>query len=143
MKLRTEPRLQTELAPRHKSGLHLRNPVIIASGPFGYDMEKVAEVDHLGAVVCKGTRLEPRGGNAHPRLMKTASGMLNAIGLENPGIQRVINDYAPIWATWETPVIVNIAGETIDEFVTVAEVMEGLPGVAGIRLNVSCPNVRS
>src|SRR5207249_7947742 len=73
----------------------------------------------------------------------TASGMLNAIGLENPGIQRVINDYAPIWPTWQTPVIVNIAGETIDEFVAVAEVLEGVPGVAGIELNVSCPNVRA
>ena len=143
MNLRTEPRLQTELAPRHKSGLHLRNPVMIASGPFGYDMEKVAEVHRLGAVVCKGTTLQPRRGNAHPRLVKTVSGMLNAIGLENPGIHRVINDYAPIWATWQTPVIVNMAGETIDEFVALAELLEGVPGVAGIELNVSCPNVRA
>ncbi len=143
MSLKTEPRLQTGLAPHREGGLCLRNPVMIAAGPFGYTMEKIAEVQRLGAVVCKGTTLLPRGGNAHPRTVETASGMLNAIGLQNPGIHIVVNEYAPIWATWQTPVIVNIAGETIDEFVKLAEQLEGVPGVAGIEINVSCPNVRA
>jgi dihydroorotate dehydrogenase (NAD+) catalytic subunit len=73
--------------------------------------------------------------------MQTASGMLNAIGLQNPGIYTVIEKYAPIWATWQTPVIVNIAGETIEEFVELATLLEGVEGVAGIEVNVSCPNV--
>jgi dihydroorotate dehydrogenase (NAD+) catalytic subunit len=138
-----EPTLLTQLAPHHKSGLLLRNPVMIASAPFGYGFEKIAEVQRLGAVVCKGTTLQPRSGNPHPRTVETASGMLNAIGLENPGIRIVIEKYAPIWETWQTPVIINIAGETTEEFVKLAEQLEAVPGVAGIEVNVSCPNVRA
>jgi dihydroorotate dehydrogenase (NAD+) catalytic subunit len=135
--------LQTELAPLHKSGLLLKNPVIIASGAFGYGMEyaKIAGVQRLGAVVCKGTTLNARSGNAQPRTAESPSGMLNAIGLHNPGIHIVITKYAPIWETWRTPVIVNIAGETIREFAQLAALLEGVPGVAAIEVNVSCPNV--
>jgi dihydroorotate dehydrogenase (NAD+) catalytic subunit len=135
--------VQTQLAPRHKNGLLLRNPVVIASGTFGYGMDstKIAEVCRLGAITCKGTTMYPRGGNEHPRTMETASGMLNAIGLQNPGIYTVIEEYAPIWATWQTPVIVNIAGETLEEFVELATLLEGVEGVAGIEVNVSCPNI--
>ncbi len=137
--------LQTELAPRHKSGLLLRNPVMTAAGTFGYGIEytKIAEVQRLGAVICKGTTVQPRTGNAHPRTLETASGMLNAIGLQNPGIHIVINKYAPVWATWQTPIIVNIAGETVEEFVKLAELLEEVPGIAGLEVNVSCPNVRA
>lgn len=136
--------LQTELAPHHKSGLLLRNPVMTAAGTFGYGVEyaKIAEIHRLGAITCKGTTLSPRGGNQHPRTLETASGMLNAIGLQNPGIHTIINKYAPIWAAWQTPVIVNIAGESVEEFVELAELLEGVEGVAGIEVNVSCPNVR-
>ena len=118
---------------------------MIASGPLMYLVEhaETAGIEQLGAVICKGTTLQPRSGNAEPRLLETAAGMLNAIGLQNPGIRAVIEQYAPIWATWQTPVIVNIAGETIDEFVEVASQLEGVPGVAGIEVNVSCPNVRA
>jgi dihydroorotate dehydrogenase (NAD+) catalytic subunit len=135
--------LQTQLAPCHKKGLLLRNPVVVASGTFGYGMEttKIAEIHRLGAITCKGTTLHPRRGNEQPRIKETASGMLNAVGLQNPGIHTVIEDYAPIWATWQTPVIVNIAGETIEEFVELATFLEGVEGVAGIEVNVSCPNV--
>ncbi len=135
--------LQTQLAPCHKRGLLVRNPVVVASGTFGYgvDNANIAEVHQLGAITCKGTTLHPRGGNEQPRIMETASGMLNAIGLQNPGIHTVIEKYAPIWATWQTPVIVNIAGETIEEFVELAALLEGVEGVAGIEANVSCPNV--
>jgi dihydroorotate dehydrogenase (NAD+) catalytic subunit len=133
--------LQTELAP--KRGLVLRNPVVIASGPIGYgvDNANIAEMHRLGAFTCKGTTRYPRSGNEQPRIMETASGMLNAIGLQNPGIYIVIEKYAPIWATWQTPVIVNIAGESIQEFVELATLLEGVEGVAGIEVNVSCPNV--
>jgi dihydroorotate dehydrogenase (NAD+) catalytic subunit len=135
--------LQTQLAPCHKKGLILRNPVMVASGTFGYGMDNanIVEVHRLGAITCKGTTLHPRSGNEQPRIMETASGMLNAIGLQNPGIHTVIEKYAPVWATWQTPVIVNIAGESIEEFVELATLLEGAEGVAGIEVNVSCPNV--
>jgi dihydroorotate dehydrogenase (NAD+) catalytic subunit len=135
--------LQTQLAPCHKRGLLLRNPVVVASGTFGYGMDntKIAGVQLLGAITCKGTTLYPRSGNEQPRIMETASGMLNAIGLQNPGVQTVIDEYAPIWATWQTPVIVNIAGETIEEFVELAALLDRVKGVAAIEVNVSCPNV--
>lgn len=138
-------KLQTELAPRHKSGLLLQNPVMMAAGTFGYGIEnaKIAEVQRLGAVISKGTTLYARKGNAQPRMVETSSGMLNAIGLQNPGVHKVISKYAPVWAGWDTPVIVNVAGEEIDEFVQIAEQLEGVPGVAGIEVNVSCPNVRA
>ena len=136
--------LQIELAPHHKSGLLLKNPVITASGTFGYGIEyaKIAEVQRLGAVICKGTTLHSRAGNTQPRTQETSSGMLNAIGLQNPGIHIVIDKYAPMWETWQTPVIVNIAGETVKEFGQLAQLLEGVPGVAGIEVNVSCPNIQ-
>jgi len=135
--------LQTELAPHHKSGLLLRNPVITAAGTFGYGIEyaKIAEIQRLGAIICKGTTLHARSGNAQPRTVETSSGMLNAIGLQNPGVRTVIKRYASIWETWQVPVIVNIAGETTSEFAQLAETLEGVAGVAGIEVNVSCPNV--
>ncbi|MBA2287096.1 MAG: dihydroorotate dehydrogenase [Ktedonobacteraceae bacterium] len=137
--------LHTELAPRHKSGLLLRNPVMTAAGTFGYGVEyaKIAEVHRLGAVICKGTTLHAHRGNAQPRTLETASGLLNSIGLHNPGIHIVIRKYAPVWAMWQTPVLVNIAGEETEEFVELAERLEGVPGVAGIEVNVSCPNMRA
>jgi len=135
--------VRTELAPRHKTGLLLRNPVMTAAGTFGYGVEyaKIAEIHRLGALTCKGTTLYPRDGNEQPRIVETASGMLNAIGLQNPGIHAVIRKFAPTWATWQTPVIVNIAGESIEEFVDLAKLLEDVKGVAGIEVNVSCPNV--
>lgn len=135
--------VHVELAPRHKSGLLLKNPVMTASGTFGYGVEygKIAGIELLGAIICKGTTLHSRAGNAQPRIVETASGMLNAIGLQNPGIHAVIEQYAPLWEKWETPVIVNIAGETVREFVELAESLDGVPGVAGVEVNVSCPNI--
>jgi len=138
-------KLQTELAPQHKSGLLLKNPVLMAAGTFGYGIEnaKIAEVQRLGAVISKGTTLRSRKGNEQPRTVETSAGMLNAIGLQNPGVHTIIAKYAPIWAGWDTPVIVNIAGEDIEEFVSIAEQLEGIAGVAAIEVNVSCPNVRA
>lgn len=137
------PSLCVQLAPRHHRGLALSNPVMIASGIAGYGMEfgEVADVQKLGAVVCKGTTLRPREGNPQPRLVETDGGVLNAVGLENIGVDALVKDKAPVWAGWHVPVIVNIAGETADEYAAVAGKLEGVPGVSGIEVNISCPNV--
>ena len=125
-------------------GLHLRSPVMVASGTFGYGFD-APQVDRavLGAIVSKGTTLRPREGNAPIRIAETPSGMLNAIGLQNPGVDHVVRVYAPRWATWDVPVIVNVAGDSVDEYVAVATRLNRQPGVAGLGLNISCPNVES
>lgn len=137
-------KLQTELAPNHKSGLLLRNPIITASGTFGYGIEyaKIAEIQRLGAIVSESTTLYTRSDNEYPRMLETSSGLLSAINSKNPGVHAVINKYAPIWATWQTLVLVNIAGETVKEFAQLAASLEDVPGIAGIEVNVSCPNVQ-
>jgi len=114
-----------------------------AAGTFGYGVEyaKIAEIHRLGAIVCKGTTLYARAGNEQPRTLETASGMLNSIGLQSPGVHAVLKKYARTWAGWQTPVLVNIAGETVEEFAALAEIIEGVEGVAGIEVNVSCPNI--
>jgi len=125
-------------------GLHLRSPVMVASGTFGYGFD-APQVDRtaLGAIVSKGTTLRPREGNAPVRIAETPSGMLNAIGLQNPGVDYVARVYAPRWATWDVPVIVNVAGDSVEEYVAVASRLHGVAGVAGLELNISCPNVES
>jgi dihydroorotate dehydrogenase (NAD+) catalytic subunit len=124
-------------------GLILSNPILVASGTFGYGIEygDVVEVDRLGAICCKGTTLKPRIGNITPRVTETPGGMLNSIGLQNPGVDAVIEKYAATWVGWKTPVIVNVAGESVADYVEVVRRLEGVPGVAGIELNISCPNV--
>ena len=124
-------------------GLVLANPILVASGTFGYGVEygEVIEIDRLGAICCKGTTLRPRIGNPTPRVTETPGGMLNSIGLQNPGVDAVIAKYAPTWAGWRVPVIVNVAGESVRDYVEVTRRLEGMPGIAGIELNISCPNV--
>jgi dihydroorotate dehydrogenase (NAD+) catalytic subunit len=124
-------------------GLILPNPILVASGTFGYGVEygDVVEVERLGGICCKGTTLKPRIGNAPPRVTETPGGMLNSIGLQNPGVDAVIAKYAETWATWTAPVIVNVAGESVHDYVEVARRLDGVPGVAAIELNISCPNV--
>lgn len=136
--------ISVQLAPAHNRGLMLANPVITASGTFGYGIEPEIpfDVNKLGAIVCKGTTLEPREGNPQPRIVETASGMLNSIGLQNIGVQRLISEKAPAWEKLKVPVIVNIAGATLDEYKAVAGKLEGVKGVSGIELNISCPNVK-
>jgi dihydroorotate dehydrogenase (NAD+) catalytic subunit len=135
--------LSVELAPRCKRGLLLANPVMAASGTFGYGLEMAKELDiqRLGAIVCKGTTLRRRRGNPQPRTVETPAGMLNSIGLQNMGVEALIRDVAPIWAAWRVPVVVNIAGESIEEYARLARRLEGVAGVSGLELNVSCPNV--
>ena len=136
------PDLSVNIAPSHPAGLVLRNPVLAASGTFGYGIEFAGLVDiqRLGAIVCKGTTLQPRVGNPPPRTVETAAGMLNSIGLQNVGVQAVIEQYAPQWAAWTVPVLVNIAGESVADFARLAELLDGVPGIAALEVNVSCPN---
>jgi dihydroorotate dehydrogenase (NAD+) catalytic subunit len=135
--------LSVELAPKCKRGLLLANPVMTASGTFGYGLEMAKELDiqRLGAIVCKGTTLHRRRGNPQPRTVETPAGMLNSIGLQNMGVEALIRDIAPIWATWRVPVVVNIAGESIEEYARLARRLDGVVGVSGLELNISCPNV--
>jgi dihydroorotate dehydrogenase (NAD+) catalytic subunit len=136
--------LSVQLAPKHKQGLLLANPVMTASGTFGYGTEysQVFDIQKLGAIVCKGTTLDPREGNPQPRLWETASGILNSIGLQNIGVKALIREKAPVWAGWQVQVIVNIAGETIDDYAKLAEELDGVAGISGIEVNISCPNVK-
>jgi dihydroorotate dehydrogenase (NAD+) catalytic subunit len=121
----------------------LANPVMTAAGTAGYggEYEEIADLQKLGAIVCKGTTLLPREGNAQPRLVETAGGLLNSVGLENIGVDALVREKAPLWANWQVPVIVNVAGETVDEYAAVASKLEGVAGISGIELNISCPNV--
>ncbi len=137
------PDLSVELAPKTKAGLWLSNPVMTASGTFGYGTELagVFDIQRLGAIVCKGTTLEPREGNPQPRLYETAGGVLNSIGLQNIGVEALIKEKAPVWATWRVPVIVNIAGDTLEDYVILASRLNIIAGVSGLELNISCPNV--
>jgi dihydroorotate dehydrogenase (NAD+) catalytic subunit len=124
-------------------GLVLDNPVLVASGTFGYGIEygDVVDITRLGAICCKGTTLKARIGNVTPRVTETPAGMLNSIGLQNPGVDAVVEKYAPIWQGWRTPVIVNVAGESVADYVEVVRRLDGVPGIAAIELNISCPNV--
>ncbi len=101
------------------------------------------DIQQLGAIVCKGTTLEPREGNPQPRLAETASGVLNSIGLQNIGVDALIKEKAPIWASWRVPVIVNIAGETADDYAQLAGKLDGVAGISGIEVNISCPNIKA
>jgi dihydroorotate dehydrogenase (NAD+) catalytic subunit len=138
-----EPLTAVDLSVDLGRGLRLQNPILVASGTFGYGVEygAVVEVQRLGAICCKGTTLRPRIGNPTPRVTETPGGMLNSIGLQNPGVDAVIAKYAATWSGWRVPVIVNVAGESIADFTEVARRLDGVPGIAGIELNISCPNV--
>ncbi|HEY6058244.1 MAG TPA: dihydroorotate dehydrogenase [Candidatus Limnocylindrales bacterium] len=137
------PAADIDLSVELGRGLVLANPVLVASGTFGYGIEygDVVDVERLGAICCKGTTLKARIGNPPPRVTETPGGMLNSIGLQNPGVDAVIEKYAPTWQGWRVPVFVNVAGESIADYVEVARRLDGVPGVAGIELNISCPNV--
>ena len=134
--------LSVNLAPA-RAGLLLENPILVASGTFGYGVEygEVVDVQRIGAICSKGTTLKPRAGNPAPRITETPGGVLNSIGLQNPGIDAVLEKYAALWATWSVPVIINVAGYSIEDYVGVVRKLDGVPGIAGIELNISCPNV--
>ena len=141
MKQTIEPILNVSIAP----GLTLKNPVMTASGTFGYGQEYSPFVDlnQLGAIVVKGLSLEPNPGNPPPRIVETPCGMLNAIGLENVGLDVFMTEKLPFLTQFDTQVIVNIYVKTIDEYALLAERMEPLDEVAALEVNISCPNVKA
>ena len=125
-------------------GLSLKNPVMTASGTFGYgeEFKPFIDLNRLGAIIVKGLSLEPSKGNKPPRIAETPCGMLNAIGLENIGIEAFIEKKLPFLKTLSTPTIVNIYGKSIDEYSGLAERIEEINGISGIEVNISCPNVK-
>ena len=124
-------------------GITLADPVVMASGTFGYGFgyEGLVDPDKVGAIITKATTREPWAGNPPPRIAETPCGMLNAIGLENPGIKVFLSEYLPRLRRNGVVVIVNIAGRTLEEYVELASILETSKGVAGIEVNISCPNV--
>ncbi len=133
------PELGVRLGP-----LSLSNPVLTASGTFGYGTEFADLVDlrRLGGLIVKGISLEPRLGNPPPRIAETPSGLLNSIGLENVGVERFLADKLPALLRYRTPVIVNILGNTVEEYAALAERLDEAEGIAALELNISCPNVK-
>jgi dihydroorotate dehydrogenase (NAD+) catalytic subunit len=130
--------LTTQLGP-----LKLQNPVLTASGTFGYGDEMADWVDlkQLGGLICKTVTRRPRAGNAPPRTCETSSGMMNAIGLQNVGIERFLREKMPFLRDCGTQVIVNVAGETVEDFAFLCRALSEEAGIAAIELNISCPNV--
>jgi dihydroorotate dehydrogenase (NAD+) catalytic subunit len=124
-------------------GLVLANPVGLASGTAGYGFEfaQLIDLDRVGALYTKGTTRTPRDGNPPPRVAEVEAGMLNSIGLQNPGVDWVAEHYAPQFARWRIAVVVNIAGATVDDYVFCVRRLEGVAGVAAVELNISCPNI--
>lgn len=126
------------------AGIQMKNPVMVASGTFGFGIEysDFVDLNELGAIVTKGTSLDPWPGNPPDRIAETPAGMLNAIGLQNDGVDSLINDKLPWLRHFDVPVIVNIVGRTVGEYAEVARRLDGVPGVSGLEINVSCPNVK-
>ncbi len=125
-------------------GIILKNPVMPASGTFGYGREYAGLLDlnRLGAIVVKGISLNPANGNPMPRLKEVHSGLINSIGLQNPGVDFFIREYLPFLSQFNTPVIVNIWGHTAEEYIEVARRLDHVDGIAGLELNISCPNIK-
>jgi dihydroorotate dehydrogenase (NAD+) catalytic subunit len=125
-------------------GIPLRNPVLAASGTFGYGVEfaDVTDLSALGAIIVKGLSREPMEGNAPPRLYETASGMLNSIGLQNIGVAAFVREKLPGLARFGTPVFANVFGNSVEDYVEVVRALEDAAGIAAYELNVSCPNTK-
>jgi dihydroorotate dehydrogenase (NAD+) catalytic subunit len=133
------PDLQVKIGP-----LVLANPVMTASGTFGYahEFEQLMNLRRLGAIIVKGISLHPRAGNPPPRIVETACGMLNAIGLQNVGVERFIADKMEYLGNLQVPIIVNILGDSFEEYRVITEKLAASPAVAAIEVNISCPNVK-
>jgi len=134
-----EPDLSVNLA-----GINLRNPVMTASGTFGYGEEfaEYCDLEKIGAFVTKGLSLKPRAGNPTPRIVETPGGMLNAIGLQNVGIDAFIAKKVPFLRTVETPAVANYFGNTVEDYVEMTRRLDAIPEVAALEINISCPNVK-
>lgn len=135
----TQPSLCVDLA-----GLRMKNPVMVASGTFGYGPEyaDLVDLNGLGAIVVKGIHMEPTTGNPTPRMFETSSGLLNAIGLPNPGVEGFVEKYMPFLRQHDVPLIINIWGRTVEEYQAVAARFDDVEGVHGLEVNVSCPNIK-
>lgn len=125
--------------------LKLNNPVLTASGTFGYGEEfsDFIDLDRLGGFIVKGTTLEPRQGNDYPRMVETPSGMLNAVGLQNKGVDYFIENIYPRLTKYTSEIIVNISGSSVEDYAKVAEKLNALPRINAIEVNISCPNVKT
>lgn len=134
----TDARLAVNIA-----GINMKTPVLTASGTFGFGLEysDFVDLNQVGAIVVKGTTLAPRAGNSGRRMAETPAGMLNSIGLENPGVEELIAKTMPELAQYQVPVIVNISGNTVEEYGELAARLDQ-SGAAGLEVNISCPNVR-
>ena len=126
------------------AGIEMKNPVTVASGTFGYgrEFEEFIDLNKLGGICTKGTSLKPRPGNKPPRVYETTAGMLNSIGLQNPGVEYFMNNDLPYLKKFDTAIIVNACGSSIDEYVELAKVLNTLD-IDGVELNLSCPNVKA
>jgi len=138
--MKDKPNLNTNIG-----GIMLRNPVMTASGTFGYgsEFDKLIDLNRIGAIIVKGLSLEPSKGNPSPRIAETPCGMLNAIGLENVGIEAFLKEKLPFLKKLSTPTLVNIYGKSIREYAELAERIDDVGDIAGIEVNISCPNVKS
>lgn len=127
------------------AGMRLQNPVLTASGTFGYarEFDPLIDLNRLGGIIVKGLALKPVKGNPPPRIVETACGMLNAIGLENVGIDAFVADKMPFLRTLTPPVIANIYGTSVEEYAELAGRLDAVDGVAGVEVNISCPNVKA
>jgi dihydroorotate dehydrogenase (NAD+) catalytic subunit len=135
----TEPSLAVEVG-----GLRLKNPLLAASGTFGYGVEYAGIIDlsSLGGLVSKGLYLEPRDGCATPRIVETPAGLLNAIGLQGVGVRAFVDKVLPALRAYDTAVLVNVCGDTVEEYAEVTRIVDQAGGVAGVEINISCPNVK-
>lgn len=126
------------------AGIEMKNPVTVSSGTFGYGREysQYIDLNKLGGIITKGTSLKPKSGNKSPRVCETASGMLNSIGLQNPGVEYFAQNDLPFLRKFDTAIIVNACGSTIDEYVELCKILNTLD-IDGVELNLSCPNVKS
>ena len=126
------------------AGIEMKNPVTVASGTFGYgrEFQDFIDLNRLGAIITKGTSLKPRPGNKAPRICETASGMLNSIGLQNPGVEYFAEIDLPFLRKFDTKIIVNACGSTIEEYVELCKILNTLD-IDGVELNLSCPNVKA
>jgi len=125
--------------------IKLNNPVMAASGTFGYaqEFEKLVNLKNIGAIITKTITLNPKAGNPMPRICETAGGMLNAIGLQNEGVDNFIKEKMPYLSKIGSPIIVSISGNNIDEFFILARRLDKIKGISGLELNISCPNIKS
>ncbi|MBE3575843.1 MAG: dihydroorotate dehydrogenase, partial [Firmicutes bacterium] len=136
----TDVDLRTEVG-----SVRLKNPVLLASGTAGYgeELSRWIPLDAVGGIITKGTSLEPWPGNPTPRTVETPAGMLNSIGLENPGVEAVLRHHLPALAQVDTRVIVNIVGRSVEEYAAVARALSLSPRVDALEVNISCPNVKA